>query len=1186
MKKAFTKLISAIIALALVLSFIPAQSIRAKAVTTNQQNIVDRANYFFDTTWVCQKTVYGWRDQYTYYEGETYHLPYGQPVNSGKFIGYGCTLEDFLIAAADGDSIYYSVQSEYNGWTSVYYATDCAAFVAMCWGTVRQDCSTLPYYSTKIATLTSDTVNLLQLGDALDSTSVGHVVLVTDLSYDASGNITEIEITEQTPPQLKRTLHTPETLVEKYGDAFIIYRYYGSVPEAPVRGYAAKCTAYTSHCTVEITEDAPIMSLPCASQVEEESTQSGTVLAGENYTTAALYMNTVGELWYQIITEDDSEAYIPAGNTRFVEQLTDDITVTDSQVPNGHIYGESYSLTGNVASRYNGLKTVSVYIYEGIGADGQPVTGYTANAGGKNYTLKNSTIDYNTIMGDVPLGNNTYSVTAEYKSYYATSGTTYEVITGSVDLLEDYFVVIRSSVNQNNCNHNYTTTVVTEGTCTAPGLEVQTCATCGSVVKKENTALGHSYGDWNITAATCNADGSQTRTCTTCGNVETEVIPATGHSYAAAAIPGTCQEHPHTRYTCENCGDSYIRYPDSICSEWSTEKPEGVDESLIQSKTQYRYSDLETVTSPEETLEGYTQTGTTWADSGVSGSIQYVKEWPVGFDTDHELYASYNNTPISASETEKTKTVIDSDNVTGYLYYHWCYDESYYSQAQSSSRYNLFHAYYDTTDPSNYRCDTSDMSYKTSHSTCSNSEWWFVAEVKTQKHTIYDKLYTFERWTDWSDWSDIAIEESDTRKLETQTVYRYVNAPLGDHNWVDGICSVCGEENITEPSVPETEPTDPSVPETEATDPSEPETEPTDPSEPETEPTDPSEPETEPTDPSEPQDPPVINLSYPTLSFEGEVFYNVYFTASNVPNVEEMGLLTWYEKPASLTAAIYENAETIIPGAVYNSSNDTYMARTQGIPAKQLGDNLYLRVYAKLTDGNYVYSGVTYYNAKYYANDILTNSQNVNMKALVVAMLNYGAAAQVHFNHNADNLMNASLTEEQNALVRNFSSDMISDLASVDSDKTANFTYNGGFSGGYPSVSFEGAFAINYYLTPKNTLDDTMTLYCWDLATYSSVSTLTEDNATAKITMKTAANPGEYIGSYAGIAAKQIDETVFVAGVYESNGVRYSSPVITYSLGSYCKDQIESGSATMKAFSEATVVYGDCAETYFAGICN
>ena len=1146
MKKAITKIFSALIVLALVLSIIPAQSIRAKAVTTNQQNIVDRANYFFDTTWVCQKTVYGWRDQFTYYEGETYHLPYGQPVNSGKFIGYGCTLEDFLIAAADGDSIYYSVQSEYNGWTSVYYATDCAAFVAMCWGTVRQDCSTLPYYSTKIAVLTADTVNKLQLGDALDSTSVGHVVLVTDLSYDASGNITEIEITEQTPPQLKRTLHTPETLVEKYGDAFIIYRYYGSVPEAPVRGYAAKCTAYTSHCTVEITEDAPIMSLPCYSQVEEESVQTGTAPAGETCTTAALYMNTVGELWYQIITDDNTEAYIPAGNTRFIEQLTEDISLNDSAIPNGHVYGESYSLTGNVESRYNGLKSVSVYIYEGIGTDRQPVTGYTASAGGKNYTLKNSTIDYNTIMGDVPLGINTYSVTAEYKSYYATSGTTYEVITGSVDLLEDYFVVIRSSVNQYNCNHNYTTTVISEGTCTAPGLEIKSCATCGSVVKKENTALGHSYGDWTVTAATCTADGSQTRTCATCGNVETEGIPATGHSYAEAEVPGTCQEYPHIRYTCENCGDSYIRYPDSVCSQWSAEKPQDVNESLIHTKTQYRYADLETITSSEVTLEGYTQTGTAWAETGDSGTVQYVREWPAGFDTDHDLYSTYSNTPISASETETTKTVIDSDTVTGYLYYHWCYNNSYYSQAQSSNRYNRFHAYYDTTAPSAYICDTSDMSYKTSHSTCSNSDWWFVAEVKTQKYTTYDKVYTHERWTDWSEWDNTAIEESDTRKVETQTLYRYVNAPLGDHNWVDGICSVCGEVNVTEPS----------------------------------------EPETEPTGPSEPQAPAAIHLSYPSLSFEGEVFYNVYFTTENLDAaVEDMGLLTWYERPTSSAAATVETAEFIIPGASCNT-NGEYMVHTQGIPAKNLGDDLYLRVYAKLSDGTYVYSPVTWYNAKKYANDILTKSQNENMKSLCVAMLNYGAAAQVHFGHNTDNLMNSGLTQEQQTLAKSYSDDMISDLVVPDSAKTLNFQSNGGFSGGYPSVSFEGAFAINYYLTPKQTVETNIILYCWDLATYTSVVQLTEDNATAKINMAPALSAGEHFGNYTGIAAKQIDETVFVAGVYESGGVRYSSPVLCYSLGAYCADQISSGSETMQNFAKATVVYGDAAESYFAGIEN
>ena len=254
MKRTHRRLISFLLVLAMAAAFLPAISTEAKAWTSNQQNIADRADYFFDTTWVCQKTVYGWRDQYTYYEGETYHLPYGQPVNSGKFIGYGVTLEDFLAAAADADSVYYSVQSEYKGWTSVYYATDCAAFVAMCWGTVRQDCSTLPYYSTYMGAPTVENIHsILQLGDALDSTSVGHVVLVTDMIYDETGTLTTIEITEQTPPQLKRTYFTPETLAEKYAAEFGIYRYYGTVPEAPVRGYVADCTAYDAHCTVTIT---------------------------------------------------------------------------------------------------------------------------------------------------------------------------------------------------------------------------------------------------------------------------------------------------------------------------------------------------------------------------------------------------------------------------------------------------------------------------------------------------------------------------------------------------------------------------------------------------------------------------------------------------------------------------------------------------------------------------------------------------------------------------------------------------------------------------------------------------------------------------------------------------------------------------------------------------------------------
>jgi hypothetical protein len=80
---------------------------------------------------------------------------------------------------------------------------------------------------------TQANTSLLQVGDALNSNDVGHVVLVTDLVYNSSGALTSIEITEQTPPQLKRSYYTPYELGSKYGSYYGIYRYYGTVPAAP-----------------------------------------------------------------------------------------------------------------------------------------------------------------------------------------------------------------------------------------------------------------------------------------------------------------------------------------------------------------------------------------------------------------------------------------------------------------------------------------------------------------------------------------------------------------------------------------------------------------------------------------------------------------------------------------------------------------------------------------------------------------------------------------------------------------------------------------------------------------------------------------------------------------------------------------------------------------------------------------
>lgn len=769
-----------LLALAMVLGFIPVLNNEVKAVTLNQQNIADRADFFFNTTWVCQKDVNAWRDEFTFKKGETYHLPYGQPVNSGAFIGYGVELEEFLMAAADGDSVFYARQSEFNGWTSVYYATDCAAFVAMCWGTVRQDCSTLPYFSTYKGKPTENNIyNILQLGDALDSTSVGHVVLVSDLIHDDRGKLIQIEITEQTPPQLKRTYFTPSELAAKYGEEFGIYRYEGSVPAVPEWGYTTECTNYAAYGMIDTTDTAPMMSLPCSSSIDSESVQIGSVQEGQSYTVTRLYENTANELWYRIVLENDKIGYIAADYTIYREMLLDDIFLTDAVFPNAHIKGKTFNLEGSIYSKYNQLVTASGYIYQGFGTNSSPTTGATDYVTGNSYTLKNSQIDYQTSFGDLSTGNHTMAISVNYRNYFVQNGTIVEN-TGELDLAQEYFMVVSTSTNQSTCDHSYTRTVLSEGSCTQPALSVFACSSCGSVYKQSSIANGHSFGDWNITAATCTKDGEETRTCLLCGETERNILSATGHQYDEEIIPGSCLECPRTVYTCSYCGNSYTVYPEDIMYPWTETLPNDVDPTIVETKTQYRYSDLAVLTSDRAELEGHLYLGEIWEIANTE-TLDYVKQWPAGFDRTSSIYAQYNKEPVTESEEATTKVSIDSDSVTGYLYYHWCYNNSYFSQAAQSGQYTIFHAYYSTTKPDSYRVDTSDMSYCTAHECCSNTDWFFVAEVNTQTISIYRKMYLQGQWQDYSQWDDAPVQASDTRQVETRTVYRYPNLSISGH---------------------------------------------------------------------------------------------------------------------------------------------------------------------------------------------------------------------------------------------------------------------------------------------------------------------------------------------------------------------------------------------------------------------
>ncbi len=326
---------------------------------------------------------------------------------------------------------------------------------------------------------------------------------------------------------------------------------------------------------------------------------------------------------------------------------------------------------------------------------------------------------------------------------------------------------------------------------------------------------------------------------------------------------------------------------------------------------------------------------------------------------------------------------------------------------------------------------------------------------------------------------------------------------------------------------------------------------------------------------------PTLNLDHPSLSFEGEIMYNLYFTADDVTSVVEMGLIAFSTKN---TEGTIENAENVYPG--YIEAGGMYMSQTAGVPARYLGDAVYFKAYAKLSDGSYVYSGMAGYNAAVYAKSILKNSTNDYMKRLVVAMINYGAEAQAYFCTKEGveyTPMNDFLTADQQALINAYDASMVADLIAVDSNKATLFTYNtGDFAKRTNSVSFDGAFAINYYFTAKGTPDNGMKFYYWNTADYEAADVLTPENATGTMDM-VAVSGNQYWSQVSGIAAKEVDQTYFVAGVYELDGVTYTTGILAYSLGKYCA-KLAAGTTEQQALSAATAVYGYYAKEYFTNV--
>ena len=311
-----------------------------------------------------------------------------------------------------------------------------------------------------------------------------------------------------------------------------------------------------------------------------------------------------------------------------------------------------------------------------------------------------------------------------------------------------------------------------------------------------------------------------------------------------------------------------------------------------------------------------------------------------------------------------------------------------------------------------------------------------------------------------------------------------------------------------------------------------------------------------------------------TLSLEAEVFINSYFKVTGFDGVDmstNSGMLVWYSEP-NLEDAVITNTDAINKVGLVLSENANWGwgGQTDGFDAAEFADEIYIRGYVKVGD-NYYYSELKEFSVQDYCESVIARNNNPALVDTCIALLHYGTAAQINFNHNTDDLANASIVaqyppEEWNA-------DLLTDLVAADTNITgdAEVVHIG------KTLSLDAATEINYYFT----FSGEATVH--ELLVWDGVSgQLTTGNVSYTVDMDLEDN-GRYKGKSDIYPAALYSKTIYACAYFEdAEGNEYYSDVIAFSPEEYTRVVIDRNSGgDLAEACRRMVIYGEYARIYF-----
>ena len=281
-----------------------------------------------------------------------------------------------------------------------------------------------------------------------------------------------------------------------------------------------------------------------------------------------------------------------------------------------------------------------------------------------------------------------------------------------------------------------------------------------------------------------------------------------------------------------------------------------------------------------------------------------------------------------------------------------------------------------------------------------------------------------------------------------------------------------------------------------------------------------------------------------SVSLKGNIAVNYYMLLSEEVLADDTAYMYFKLVDGELTIPVGEGIPMELDG-------ETYYVYTCAVDAKEMTDNIVSQFFY----GNNVTREHTY-NVQTYGKHILAAYDDQATRDLITAMLNYGAASQLHFGYNTDKLANDVRDDKGNALI----------AAPDYSDVTI---------AGFNAVAGQGTDLAKFYSASLILKSETTVRFFFQV---DSAASFTASYNGQELTV--GKRSGLYYVDVVGISAKDLDEDVTIAINDGTNSTEVSFNPMSYCQG-VLNDTTGAFSNEMKDLVRALYLYNQAANVYF-----